>query len=199
MTSRVRLTREFATPVRKNPYFQTPNEIYYFIATVINFPGLEQLEQPSSEKVFNLRVNVETILEPCTYPVIIQNGDDIKMCPISVEILPQMLLEEIQISLLIPLPLKITPSVHYFGNLIEKTFCISYAYLYENFDIPTLEVDIVATAVTGTGVPKCITESMLLPLKLIAGIGKAQKEAEHKVTLTINQNPVPLAVMFSGQ
>lgn len=160
---------------------------------------MEQLEQANTEKVFNLRINVETILEPCTHPVVTQNADDIKMCCISIEIMPQMLLEELQISLFIPLPLKITPSVHYFSNLIEKTFCISHAYLYEDFDIPTLEVDIVATAVTSAGVPRCVMESTLLPLKLVSGFGKAQKEAEHKVTLTINQNPVPLAVMFSGQ
>lgn len=149
--------------------------------------------------MLNLRINVETILEPCTYPVVLENAEDVKMCSLSVEIIPQMLLEEAQISLFIPLPLKITPSVHYFSNLAGKTSCTSYAYLYENFQISTLQVDIVATAVTSTGVPRCVMESTLLPLKLVAGIGKAQKEAEHKVTLTINQNPVPLAVMFSGQ
>lgn len=146
-----------------------------------------------------MKIYVDTVLQPCTHQVNLVDAEDNKMCAITLEILPQVLLEEVQISLLIPPPVKILPYVHHFSNLGDKSTCHSYAYLNEDLDIPTLEVDIIATVITSAGDPRCVTETTSLPLKLVAEIDKPQKEQEHKVTLTINQNPVPLAVMFSGK
>lgn len=125
--------------------------------------------------------------------------DDIKMSAITIEILPQVALDEVQISFLLPRALRVHPRIHHFSNLIEKTFCVSYAYLYENIDIPSLELCIVATVVTNSGIPRSMVEYVHLPLKLVTRVENAVKEAEHKVTLVINQKPVPLTVLFSGR
>lgn len=150
------------------------------------------------EKELLLKISVETVLEPCTYSTHITEVEDPKMCLVTTEILPQVSLEEVQISLLVSRPLKITPEIHFISNLMEKTICKSYAYLFENLEISSLQIEVIATIVTVRGIPKCISESAMIPFKLVGELCQAERDAEYKIILTLNQNPVPLPVIFSG-
>lgn len=153
----------------------------------------------STLKVFYLKVFVERILEVCTYPVCLKDKEDMKMSTVIIEISPQIALDEVQVSFLVPGPLRIIPQVHHFSNLMEKTFCVSYAHLHEHLNIQSIELCIVTTVVTNLGIPSCLVEHVQLPLKWVAQIENGHKEAEHKITLIMNQKPVPLTILFSGK
>lgn len=66
-------------------------------------------------------------------------------------------------------------------------------------DLQSLELCIIATVIVNSANNKCVVKYVQLPLKIVAEIENANKEAEHKVTLVINQKPIPLMNMFSGK
>lgn len=120
------------------------------------------------------------------------------MCTIKIDILPQALFEEIQISYSVQQPIKVSPQVEFFSNLSERTSVNCHCYLADNMEICSLNFTVMASFISSLGVPRTITKVAMLPINLALETCAAQKENEHKITININDSPVPLTVLFPG-
>ncbi|RZC35649.1 PTHB1 [Asbolus verrucosus] len=150
----------------------------------------------SAERELTLNVSVSPHLETCTFESNIKNAINNQMCSISIDILPQALFEEVQITVFAQHPLKIEPQLEFFNNLSEKTLMNCYAFMDESGEVPSLNLQVVASFISNLGVPRCVTKYAMLPLNLVLETCPPVKDSECKVTLNINQSPVGLSVLF---
>ncbi|XP_019878207.2 protein PTHB1 [Aethina tumida] len=149
----------------------------------------------SAERELAINVSVSPHLEPCTYSTNLTTEDQ-KMCTIKIDILPQALFEEIQISYSVQQPIKVSPQVEFFSNLSERTSINCHCFLADNMEICSLNFTVMASFISSLGVPRTITKVAMLPINLALETCAAQKENEHKITININDSPVPLTVLF---
>jgi hypothetical protein len=88
----------------------------------------------------------------------------------------------------------------YFSFLGERNLIVSYVYMEQSCDIPTLEVRVVTSYLASAGgFPRVLHNVAQLPLKLVAFSTSPAKEADFKVTLNTNQPVVSLAQLFPGK
>ncbi|XP_063927791.1 protein PTHB1 [Zophobas morio] len=150
----------------------------------------------SAERELTLNVSVSPHLEPCTFDTNIKTAINNQMCSISIEISPQALFEEVQITLLAQYPLRVEPQIEFFNNLSEKTSMNCYAFMEGVGEVVSLNVEVVASFISSLGVPRSVTRSAMLPLNLVLETCPPLKDSDCKVTLNINQSPVGLSVLF---
>mgnify|MGYP005985033247 FL=1 len=169
------------------------SHLYFFIIADI------KVTNASAERELTLNVSVSPHLEPCTFDTNIKTAINNQMCSISIEISPQALFEEVQITLLAQYPLRVEPQIEYFINLSEKTSMICYAFMEGVGEVVSLNVEVVASFISSLGVPRSVTRSAMLPLNLVLETCPPLKDSDCKVTLNINQSPVGLSVLFPGK
>lgn len=120
------------------------------------------------------------------------------MCFISIELTPHSILEEVQLSVFAQKPLKCSNEVEFYTKLTQKIIFECSIYISESLEIPSLEFEVTISYISNLGVPRVIKKVGMLPLKLVMISCPPSKENEHKITLNINQNPVPLTTIFPG-
>ncbi|KAJ8974955.1 hypothetical protein NQ317_016477 [Molorchus minor] len=152
-----------------------------------------------TEKEITVNISVNPNLEPCVFETDLKDIENHRMCAITIDILPQIIFEEVQVAISVHRPLKVIPDVQFYTDLTEKTSFKCYAYLYEVKEVPSLSVDVITTVISNLGIPKVIQKTGILPMKLALEVSQAQKDAEYKITLNINQSSVPLATLFSDK
>ncbi|KAG5900310.1 hypothetical protein JTB14_026318 [Gonioctena quinquepunctata] len=152
-----------------------------------------KLTNQNTEKEISINIHVSSELIPCTFE---SKLDDPQMCAITIDILPQILFEEVQITVAVLPPIKVHPRAQFFSNISQKSSFTCYAYLFDDSEIPSLNVDVVATVITNLGIPRSISKSGFLPLELAAESGEPKEDSVHKIILGINQTPVPITRLF---
>ncbi|KAJ8957787.1 hypothetical protein NQ314_006502 [Rhamnusium bicolor] len=158
-----------------------------------------KISNSNTEKELGINLLVNPDLKLSTFESNLKDIENQQMCVISIEILPQIPFEEVQISVAVLRPLKASPQVKFYNNLNEKTSFTCYVFLDAAFEIPSLSMEVSATVITNLGLPKTICKSTMLPMKLVLDSCQAQKESQHKITLNINHSPVSLATLFPGE
>ncbi|XP_060529140.1 protein PTHB1 isoform X3 [Cylas formicarius] len=119
------------------------------------------------------------------------------VCPIYIDIVPQVSHQEVQITVFVCRPLAAIPNCHFFSNLSEKTSLTSYVFLKEASEVPSLLVTVTATVISTLGVPRSLTRNVMLPANFLLDSCDPEKECEHKITLTTTHSHVPLNTLFS--
>lgn len=122
----------------------------------------------------------------------------LRTCTIIIDVLPQALFEEIHLSVIVRKPLNVTPESNFFKNLSKRTEVICKVYLENDFDVPSLELEVIVSFISNLSVPRVINKIASLPLTLFMDTCSAIKENEYKMILNINKNLVPLSTLFPG-
>ncbi|EFA12827.1 Protein PTHB1-like Protein [Tribolium castaneum] len=146
----------------------------------------------STERELVLNVSVSPNLEENTLHKAINN----KICPISIDIMPHTLFEEVQVTVVVDYPLKVSPQTEFFHNLSEKTTMTCCVFMEKPEEVSSLNVQVVASFISNLGVPRSVMKCAMLPLNLVLETCAPCKESECKVTLNINQSPVGLSALF---
>nr|XP_023015826.1 protein PTHB1 [Leptinotarsa decemlineata] len=155
-----------------------------------------KLTNQNTKKEISMKIFVHPELVPCTFENNLKNVENQQMCAITIDVIPQILFEEVQVTVSVLPPLKVYPKTHFFSSISERSSFTCYAFLNDDCDVPSLNVDVAATIISNLGIPRCISEATFLPLRLVSEIGEPQKDAEHKITLLINQASLPIARLF---
>ena len=121
-----------------------------------------------------------------------------KTCKICIEILPQVIFEEVNVSVSVQKPILVEPETTFLSNLYEATKFYCNAYMEHGFNVVSLDVDVMVSFISSMGVPKVFQKKATVPLRLVMDICQPEKENKYKFTLNINQNPVPLTTLFPG-
>ncbi|PSN52233.1 Protein PTHB1 [Blattella germanica] len=159
---------------------------------------LQKLINSAAEREVKVLVNVNSQLEPCPFPHNIdEEGIEIPMCRVSVELIPHSPLSKVQVSVIVQPPLTVSQVSHTITSLCERTYIVAYIYMEQSCDVPTLDVRIVTSYLAGVaGFPRVLHNVVHLPLKLVAIYTPPTKEADFKVTLNTNQPVVNLSQLF---
>ncbi|XP_044271066.1 protein PTHB1 [Tribolium madens] len=146
----------------------------------------------TTERELVLNVSVSPHLEDST----LENAINNKTCPILIDIIPQTLFEEVQVTVFVEYPLKVCPQTEFFTNLSEKTTMSCRVFMEKPEEVSHLNVQVVASFISSLGVPRSVMRCATLPLNLAVETCPPCKDSECKVTLNINQTPVGLSVLF---
>lgn len=158
-----------------------------------------KLNAANVERELSLNVTVNPHLESCVFQTQLKNINN-QMCTINVDLMPQATcFEEVQVAISVQSPLKVVPQVEFFDNLSEKTTFQCNVFVNEPYEVGSLQVDVVVSFIASTGAPRTISKTVMLPLKLVLETCQPQRESEHKITLSLNCSPAPLAVLFPGK
>lgn len=95
-------------------------------------------------------------------------------------------------------PLTTIPSSEIYYNLTQTTSFNCFIYPNDNYSIPTLELEVIASFITDLGVPRVCFKTATLPLRLVYESCPPLKDNKHKITLNLNETSVPLIELFSG-
>ncbi|XP_018575245.1 protein PTHB1 [Anoplophora glabripennis] len=155
-----------------------------------------KLSKTGADKELTMELKVNPDLVPCTFDSNIKDSENHQMCTVTVDIFPHTVYEEVQISVLVQNPLTAVPQVQLYTNLSEKTSFTYYVFLNEVCEVPSLNIEVVATAVSSLGVPRTLFKTSALPVNLVYQLCKPQKDNSHRITISINQSPVSLATLF---
>lgn len=153
--------------------------------------------QNNIEKELQLNIVVDTTVEVCTFEHNIKNAASNYMCRINIDVIPQILFQEVQISVLVQRPLKVVPNSCFYSNLHEKSSLTCHAFLDEALDVPTLLVEVKASIISNLGVPRTLSRISTLPITLVLEGCAVEKENRHKITVSTNQPPVGISTLFS--
>ncbi|XP_023709246.1 protein PTHB1 isoform X3 [Cryptotermes secundus] len=156
------------------------------------------LTSTAAEQEVKVSVSVNSQLEPCPFPHSIdEEGVEIPMCRVSVELVPHSPLSKVQVSVIVQPPLTVSQVSHTISSLCERSSIIAYVYMEQSCDIPTLDVRVITSYMASTGgFPRVLHNVAQLPLKLVALFTAPAKEADFKVTLNTNQPVVSLSQLF---
>ncbi|XP_069672728.1 protein PTHB1 isoform X2 [Periplaneta americana] len=156
------------------------------------------LTSTAAEREVRVSVNVSSQLEPCPFPHNIdEEGIEIPMCRVSVELVPHSPLSKVQVSVIVQPPLTVSQVSHTISSLCERNHVVAYVYIEQSCDVPTLEVRVVTSYMSSTGgFPRVLHNVVQLPFRLIAFYTGPAKEADFKVTLNTNQPVVSLSQLF---
>lgn len=153
----------------------------------------------SAERELVLNVSVDPHLETCTFNTSLKNDIKNQMCSILIDILPQTLFEEVQITVFVQYPLKVEPQIAFFNNLSDKTSMNCHVFMENAGEVASLNLQVVASFISNLGVPRSVMRCAMLPLNLVVETCPPLKDSDCKVTLNINQSPVGLSVLFPGK
>ncbi|KRT83422.1 hypothetical protein AMK59_4143, partial [Oryctes borbonicus] len=127
-------------------------------------------------------VNNRVIEQPC--------------CKVSVEIIPQAIFEEVHLSVTVQKPITVVPSSELYTNLTTTTSLICCIYIGASYAIPNLEIEVVASYITNLGVSRVCTKTATVPLHLVYETCPPLKDGQHRITLNLSENSVPLLELF---
>lgn len=158
---------------------------------------IPKLNTDKEELTIELTVNPDLI--PCTFESNIKDIENHQMCAVAVDVVPHTVQEEVQISICVQSPLMVVPEVQFYNNLQERTSFTCYVFLNEACEIPSLNIEAVATVISNVGMPKTLFKSSVLPVNLVYELCLPQKDSNHKITININQSPTSLVSLFPGE
>ncbi|KAF5286639.1 hypothetical protein FQA39_LY16213 [Lamprigera yunnana] len=171
-------------------YEKAEKELFSLTKIIRNYYSSDtKLINNTAEKELQISVNTNPNL-------ITEMPDAYKTCVVSVCLMPNVILEEMQVTATVYNPLKCTKEVGFYKNVTQKIVFETKVYIAESLPCPNLTVDIVVSYVSNLGVPKVIRRTVTLPLKIFASYGGDIKDSKYKITLDVDENIVPLSQLL---
>ncbi|CAH2001525.1 unnamed protein product [Acanthoscelides obtectus] len=155
-----------------------------------------KISNANVDKELGVDIKVASELKPCSFQTLLNITDDLQMCEVTADVSPQIPFEEVQITTVVHTPFTVDNPVTFLTNINEKSTTQCKIYLNADYEVPSLGFTTVVTTVSSVGIPRAFVKSHVLPVKLVCKLDEAQKEAEHKLTLSVNQDVVPLSALF---
>lgn len=124
-----------------------------------------------------------------------------EVCYVTVNLSPHSAhapLTKVQVTLVVQTPLGADPSSHTIPSLSEAYQVASYI-MVKNADpqfVWSLEVSVIVSYMTASGIPRLLHSNCQLPLRLVAHPSSPAKEADIKLTLNTNIPVVNLVELF---
>ncbi|KAK4875042.1 hypothetical protein RN001_011464 [Aquatica leii] len=117
-------------------------------------------------------------------------------CQVLVTLMPNIILEEVQVSTTVSKPIKCTNEIAFYKNLTQKTVFETKIYIEEPLPCPSLKVEVIVSCISNLGVPKVIRKTAELPLKLLLSSSETIKDHKHKIVLNVDKEVFSLSQLF---
>lgn len=169
------------------------------IKSGIDFTDLS-LTKALAKKDLQLKVTVDSKLEPCKFSTKIPFDVARQMCRVGIVVTPSIMLEHIQIHFVTPEPLVCSQPLHFLRDVPINTSKIIDVWVYCNDPTPfhTTEMKVVVSFINQQSICRILEEQISLPMKLFFSQHSPQKEAAIKLTFTIEGSGTPsLSSLFS--
>lgn len=123
------------------------------------------------------------------------NNDNRMMCLVTADLKANIPLEQLQVQFYVEPPLKCSEIVHMYENVEAESIqqIDTNVYFAESSLASSCKVTIVVSFINKKCIPRVIRKTELLPLDMFCKIDVPQKEAVHKVTITVDNADVPTA------
>lgn len=145
-----------------------------------------------------MNLHVDSELKTCIHEDNLSMALNNQMCQLTVDIIPHIRIEQLQITVMTRRPLKCVPMTFYRDNLEEKLQFVCDMFLDEEFEVPSLNCEVVASFTVENGSPRNVSKNVMLPIGLVMKFDPPQKDNLVKVNLNINRDLVPISVLFTG-
>lgn len=129
---------------------------------------------------------------------VLESEQEVEACQIIVEMTPLATLEEVQLIVCVAESFVVVPGVYFYSTMTGKELATFLVYCRTDRNVYSLQIGVILTFTTNMGIPKVLEYTAKLPFKFVANSCSPQKEAVHKIVLSINQPSVPLNEIFSG-
>lgn len=156
------------------------------IKSGIDFTDLS-LTNALAKKDLQLKVTVDSRLEPCTFPT--KNSFEVarQMCRVGLIVTPSTMLEQIQIYFVASEPLVCSKSLHFLRDVPINTPKRVDVWMYFDDTIPfhCADAKVVVSFINQQSICRVIEEKISLPIRLFFSQHSPQKEASIKITFSV--------------
>lgn len=143
-------------------------------------------------------LSITISLTPCIEDPANDLTNDRPCSTATIEIIPNAIFEEVNLSVTVQKPLIANPQSFYYNNLIETTTFTCSIHIGDSFAIPNLELEVIVSFITNLGVPRICSRKANVPLRRLYESCAPMKDNQYKITLNLSQNSVPLMELFPG-
>lgn len=181
---------------------QELDELEKDIKAGIDFTDMSLINN-AAEHDITVQLAVSSHLEPCSFSINkcdMPFDNEAKMCSISVSLKANTAMDQIQVHFHVDPPLKCSPPVQLYEaievNNVDRLD--AYVYFEDNLPAPSAKVTAVVSFIDKKNIPRVIRKSDYLPLGLFCKLDNPQKEANNKITITVENADAPsLDVLYS--
>lgn len=156
------------------------------IKSGIDFTDLS-LTNAQAKKDLQLKVTVDSRLEPCTFPTKNSFETARQMCRVGLVLSPSALLEQIQVYFVPPQPLVCSKPLHFFRTVPLHISQRIDVWMYFDDASPThcADAKVVVSFINQHSICRILEERISLPVKLFYSQHPPQKDASIKITLSM--------------
>lgn len=118
-----------------------------------------------------------------------------RMCSLSIGLKANVALEQLQVQIYVECPLKCSEEARMFENVaVDSVEQIdAHVYFTDNLAASSAKLVVLVSFINKKCIPRVIRKTEYLPLDMFCKLDTPQKEAAHKVTVTIENADVPTA------
>ncbi|KAG4078630.1 hypothetical protein HA402_015220 [Bradysia odoriphaga] len=165
------------------------------IKSGIDFTDLS-LTKALAKKDLQLKVTVDSRLEPCNFST--KNSFEVarQMCRVSLIVTPSVSLEQIQILFVTSEPLVCSEPLHFLRNVPINTSKRVDVWMYFSNTLPAhcTDAKVVVSFINQQSICRILEESISLPIKLFFSQHSPQKEALIKITFSVEGSAETLSL-----
>lgn len=129
---------------------------------------------------------------------VLESEQEVDACHITVEMTPVVTLEEVQVAICPEESFVAVPQLFFYSILSEKELAQFLIYCRKDINVHSLQIGVIITFTTNTGIPKVSQYNVRLPFKFVSKTCTPQKEALHKIVINISEHSIPLNTLFTG-
>lgn len=169
------------------------------IKSGIDFTDLS-LTNAQARKDLQIKVTVDSRLEPCNFPTKKLFENPREMCKVGVVVTPSVMLEQIQINFVTSEPLACSKPLHFLRCVPINTSKRVDVWMFFNDMLPfhCTDVKLVVSFINQQSICRILEEKITLPIKMFYSQHSPQKEASIKITFSIEGAETPsLSSLFS--
>ncbi|KAF5296664.1 hypothetical protein FQR65_LT10204 [Abscondita terminalis] len=167
-------------------YEKAETELDSLIKIIRNYYSSDmKLFNSTAEKELQVSLNVK----PCL-------SDVNSSCEVLVTLMPNIILEEVQVTAKVSKPLKCSNEIIFFKNLTQNAILETKVYFEEPLPCSSLKLDVVVSYISNMGVPKVIKKTVNLPLQLLVNYSESTKEHKRKIILNVVEEAPSLSQLF---
>lgn len=169
------------------------------IKSGIDFTDLS-LTKAQAKKDLQIKVTVDSRLEPCNVPTKKSFEIARQMCRVGVIVTPSIVLEQIQIFFVTSDPLICSKPLHFLRDVAINTSKRIDVWMYfdDTVSFHCTDVKIVVSFINQHSICRILEEKIALPIKMLFSQHSPQKEAAIKITFSVEGAETPsLSSLFS--
>ncbi|XP_018324479.1 protein PTHB1 [Agrilus planipennis] len=174
------------------------NRLYKIIRSRLSEEANRTSTSLEKDLVINLVVDphLRTNIHPHNLESTDENEKANLMCHVSVELIPHVTFEELQLAVKVQSPLKTSIEAEFYTEVRETISFECDVFFEEALEVVSLEVMVVITCVSNVTFSRVLKKTATLPLKMAVQTCEPRKSGENRITLDLNKDALPLARLF---